>query len=247
LERTSVAGRALAAQVAAVSLALAGGAIAAAAPPYALALAAGALAALMSRALRLPVWWLPIQFAFPPLVLLAFALRIDPLWYLGGFVALALVFGAVHASRVPLFLSNDAALARLIAELPEARSLAFLDIGCGLGSALVAVSRARGHARCTGIEAAPLPWAVAALRGAISRPGFEVRYGSFWDRHLGDADVVFAYLSPAVMARLWTKAKHEMRKGSILISNSFPIPDVPPSQRLQWGPSEEAALFVYRM
>ena len=225
----------------------AGGACAAAAPPFLLALAAGALAALMSRALRLPAWWLPIQFAFAPLAVLAFALHIEPLWYLGAFVALALVFGAVHASRVPLFLSNDAALARLIAELPEARSLAFLDIGCGLGSVLAAVSRARRHARCTGIEAAPLPWVVAALRGAMARPGFEVRYGSFWGRHLGDADVVFAYLSPAVMTRLWTKAKHEMRQGAILISNSFPVPDVPPSQRLQWGPSHEAALFVYRI
>jgi len=247
LERTSIAGRALAAQIAAASLVLAGGAIATTAQPFPLALAAGALAALMSRALRLPVWWLPIQFAFAPLVVLTFALHIDPLWHLGAFVALVLVFGAVHASRVPLFLSNDAALARLIAQLPEARSLAFLDIGCGLGSVLAAVSRARRLLRCTGIEAAPLPWAVAALRGAITRPRFEVRYGSFWDRHLGDADVVFAYLSPAVMARLWTKAKHEMREGAVLISNSFPVPDVPPSQRLQWGPSQEAALFVYRM
>ena len=104
LERTSVAGRALAAQVTAASLVLAGGAIAAAAPPFLLALAAGALAALMSRALRLPAWWLPIQFAFAPLAVLAFALHIEPLWYLGAFVALALVFGAVHASRVPLLL-----------------------------------------------------------------------------------------------------------------------------------------------
>jgi len=244
---TPVALRALLAQAAAASFALAAAALGAAAPALLLALGAGALAAVLSRALRLPAWWLPIQFAFAPMVVLAFALRIDPLWYLGAFVALALVFGAVHASRVPLFLSSDAALAQLIAQLPEDRALAFFDIGCGPGGVLAAVSRARRQVRCTGIEAAPLPWAVAALRGAMGRPGFEVRFGSFWNRHLGQADVVFAYLSPVAMGRLWTKAKHEMREGAILISNSFPIPDVAATQHLQWGPAREAALFVYRM
>ena len=247
LERTSVALRALLAQAAAAVFAIAFASLLAAVPALLLALGVGGLATLLARALRLPAWWLPIQFAFAPLVVVAFALRIDPLWYLAAFVALALVFGAVHASRVPLFLSSDAALACLIAQLPEERPLAFLDIGCGLGSVLAAVSRSRRHARCTGIEAAPLPWAVAALRGATTRPGFEVRYGSLWNRHLGHADVVFAYLSPAAMTRLWIKAKREMRQGAILISNSFPVPDVAASQRLQWGPGQEAALFVYRM
>jgi len=247
LERTPVAVYALLAQAAAALFALAGAALFAEAPALPLALGTGALAVVFSLALRLPAWWLPIQFAFAPLVVLAFALDIDPLWYLGAFVALALVFGAVHASRVPLFLSNDAALARLIAQLPEEGALAFLDIGCGLGSVLAAVSRARRHARCTGIEAAPLPWAVAALRGSMARPGFEVCYGSLWNRSLGHADVVFAYLSPVAMARLWIKAKREMRQGAILISNSFPVPGVTPTQRLQWGTTQEAALFVYRM
>ena len=251
LERYSVALRALGAQTVAALLVLAAllarTQLVAPASPYAVALLEGALAALFSLALNLPRWWMPIQLGFAPLAVFAFDLRVDPLWYLGAFVALALVFGAVHAGRVPLYLSSETAIAQLLSRVPRERDLAFLDLGCGLGSVLDAVSRARPRARCAGIEAAPLPWLAAAVRGALARPGFRVAYGSFWNRSLGQWDIVFAYLSPAAMPRLWTKAKLEMRPGSLLISNSFPIPDIVPTEQVARTGCNGKALFIYRI
>ncbi len=251
-ERIPVFLRALAAQMLALLLVFLGAALASvfveiSFPPLALALVEGALAAWISRWLLLPRWWLVIQLAFVPLILLALALAVDPAWYFSAFVLLVLVFGAVHASRVPLFFSGEAAIEQLLTRISGGQAMNFLDAGCGVGSVLAHFSRARPAIQCAGIESAPLPWLVAFLRGALARPRFRVRYGSFWDLPFEQWDVVYAYLSPAAMPRLWVKARLEMRAGTVLISNSFPVPDITPSETVPWGKASTQALFIYRI
>ena len=47
--------------------------------------------------------------------------------------------------------------------------------------------------------------------------------GDLWGHGLTQYDVVYAYLSPAVMGRFWEKCKREMRPGSLLVS-AFQVP-----------------------
>ena len=246
-ERTPVALRALAAHVIAAPLTLAIAWLGVAHAPFTLAIIEGSLAAVVSRGIGLPGWWVAIQFAFAPLVMAALGLGLDPRWYLAAFALLALVFGAIVSGGVPLFLSGNAALACLVTRVPDRRGLVFFDAGCGVGSALSAVSRARPQVRCEGVETAPLPWLLATVRGVVARPGFRVRYASLWRADLGSPDIVYAYLSPAAMPQFWIKAKREMRSGSLLISNSFPVPEVNPDEVLSWGDAPGQALFLYRM
>lgn len=246
IERVPVAVRAFLAHCGAVSLTAGVIWMAPALPMLGMALVEGAFAAAISTVLRLPPWWVPIQLGFAPLAVTLLALRLDPLWYLAGFAAMALVFGAVHSTRVPLYPTSEAALAQLLACLPAGGPVRVLDLGCGTGGVIAHVAHNRLQAHCAGIEAAPIPWLTAFLRGKLSRPGFRVQFGSFWGADLGKWDVVFAYLSPAAMARLGDKAEREMRPGSMLICNSFPLPGRDPSVRHAWGTSPFQTLFVYR-
>jgi predicted O-methyltransferase YrrM len=50
--------------------------------------------------------------------------------------------------------------------------------------------------------------------------------GDYGRLDFADYDVVFAYLSPAAMPALWSKARAEMRPGTLLLSYEFPIPGV---------------------
>ena len=50
---------------------------------------------------------------------------------------------------------------------------------------------------------------------------------------LAQYDVVFAYLSPAPMKRLWRKARAEMRRGTVFISSTFAVPEQSPHQTVQ--------------
>ncbi len=203
---------------------------------------AGIVAALLSRRLRLPSWWQAINLAFPPLLGLALQSSIDPAWYLAGFLLLALTSSGVIRTRVPLYLSSPRAAEELAARLPAHAHL--LDLGCGLGGPLARLQRLRPDASLEGVEAAPLNWLISRLRlGRRAR----VHLGSLWDADLSACDVVYAYLSPAPMARLWEKARGEMRPGSLFISNTFAVPGVAPDEEVELNDLSHARLLIWRM
>jgi hypothetical protein len=60
-------------------------------------------------------------------------------------------------------------------------------------------------------------------------------------------DVVYAFLSPVPMPRLWAKACEEMKEGSLLISNSFEVPGVKPARVLQLDDARRTRLLIYKV
>lgn len=205
-------------------------------------LAVGVGAGAVAWLWRLPIWWCLINLMFVPGLWLALGAGIDTAWYLAGFALLALTsLGAVR-TRVPLYLSSPRAAQALADRLPP--QAVFMDLGCGLGGPLARLARLRPDVRLHGVEAAPLNWLIARLR--LGRRA-AVRLGSLWDTDLSPFDVVYAYLSPAPMARLWEKARAEMRPGSLLISNSFPVPGVPPAESVDLHDLSRARLMIWRL
>lgn len=203
---------------------------------------AGLGAALLSRRMGLPNWWQAINLFFPPLLWLTLQSEIDPLWFLAGFALLALTSLGTLRTRVPLYLSSPRAAEALAARLPANARL--LDLGCGLGGPLSRLGRLRPDARLEGVEAAPLNWLIARLR-LLGRA--RIQLGSLWNSDLSGQDVVYAYLSPAPMPRLWEKARAEMRPGSLLISNTFGIPGVEPDEVVELHDLSHARLLIWRM
>jgi hypothetical protein len=203
---------------------------------------AGLAAALLNRRLGLPAWWQIIGLAFVPLLWLTLQSGIDPDWFLAGLILLALTsLGAVRG-RVPLYLSSPRAAVALAARLPEHAHL--LDLGCGLGGPLARLATLRPDADLHGVESAPLNWLIARLRLAGRA---RIRLGNLWDVDLSGHDVVYAYLSPAPMARLWLKARAEMRPGSLLVSNTFEVPGIEPDEVVELDDLSHARLLIWRM
>ena len=211
-------------------------------PLPALAMLVGVVAAALAIHWRLPSWWRLINLTFVPLLWLGLAADLDSRWFLAGFLALALTsLGAVR-TRVPLYLSSAAAARDLARRLPGNGRL--MDLGCGLGGPLAGVRRARPDARLEGVEAAPLNWLIARVR--LWRRA-DIRLGSLWDADLSGCDVVYAYLSPAPMARLWQKAEAEMKPGSLFISNSFAVPGLAFDEVIELDDLSRSRLLIRRM
>lgn len=204
----------------------------------ALLLQAGVAVAL-SVLWRQPRWWWLLHAGFLPAVVMA--QRLDwPAW--AWLLALLLswaLFGAVHRSRVPLYLSSRHALAALDEVLPEQGRV--LDIGAGTGTVLVHLAQRPGL-QVAGIEHAWLPWLLARLR--LPRR-VRLLCGDWSQLDFSDYDLVYAFLSPAAMPALWEKARREMRRGSVLVSNRFAIPDIRPATTLRYGPANEHLLHVF--
>jgi hypothetical protein len=216
--------------------------------PFVFALLCGTLAATFSRLAGLARWWLLIQFAFAPALVLMLALDIPPGFFLAAFLVMLVVYWSTFRTQVPLYLSSNQVWQALASRLPSEQPFTLVDLGSGIGGVLTYLARIRPQGRYHGIESAPLPFLWSWLR--IKFGGFNdctVQWGSFWDNDLGQYDVVFAYLSPVPMEALWQKAKKEMRPGCLFISNTFAVPDQPPQETFTVDDLHHSTLYIWRM
>jgi hypothetical protein len=219
--------------------------------PLAFALLVGLLAALFSHLAGQARWWVPIQLLFAPAQILLLAADIAPSLYLAIFLVLVVVYWSVFRTQVPLYLSSAKVWHALELLLPAAtpgKNFTFMDLGSGIGGVMTHLAKARRDGRYYGVEAAPLPFLWNWLR--IRLGGYRncrVQWDSLWDCNLSRYDVVYAYLSPVPMERLWQKVHSEMRPGTVFISNTFAVPGQPPQQTYTVDDLHHSTLYIWYM
>lgn len=198
-------------------------------PLLAAAFLQGALAAVLSRWRGQAAWWHLIHFLFLPAALAMQALQLPPWLFMATFLAMLALYWSTFRTQVPFYASGRAAWDAVAMELPQG-PLRIIDIGSGLGGLALDIAARRPECQIVGVELAPLPWLVSRLR---PRAGDNCRFlrGDYQTLDFADYDVVFAYLSPAAMPQLWSKARAEMRPGALLLSHEFPVPDAAPQIR----------------
>lgn len=197
-----------------------------------LTLMQGCIAALLGARFGLSAWWLPINLAFVPGLVVLQGLAVPGWLPLGGFALLLLLNWNAFTERVPLYLTGREAEQQLRARLASLpRSFRYIDLGSGLAGTLSRLARDYPAAQFVGVETAPLTFALSWLR-CLPRRNCHIRLLSLWRVDLGEYDVVYCFLSPAPMGALWEKAQAEMRPGALLISNSFAVPGVEPAEVL---------------
>lgn len=216
------------------------------APSLTLAVLQGVLAAGIGALLRSERWWIAIHLLFSPALVAALRLDLPPSLYLAVLAGLTFVFWTTFRGEVPLFLSNRATAKAVLGLLPRTDGLKVIDLGAGTGGLLRRLAQARPDARFIGVEHAPLPWLAARMntRGLVN---LAIERGDIWRRPLAGQGVVYVFLSPRVMPRLWEKARAEMHPGTLLVSSSFPVPDIVPEQVIEVPDRRGTRLFCYRM
>jgi predicted O-methyltransferase YrrM len=219
------------------------------APLFLVLVTQGVIAArLGERLFRLPRWWIPIQMVMPPAAALLSGLDVPAWIYLAAFVVLALIFWNAAGSRVPLYLTNkttETALATLLPAKPAAR---FIDLGHGFGATVLMLAKVRPDMIVEGIESAPFPFLVSwARRLFANQANARIRYGDFWKHSLAPYDMVYVFLSPAPMSAIYDKARAEMQPGSLLVSNSFAVEGIEPSETRVLDDGRRTRLYLYRM
>ncbi|MDZ4202266.1 MAG: class I SAM-dependent methyltransferase [Gallionella sp.] len=216
--------------------------------PLVFALICGVFATAFSRLAGLARWWLLIQFSFAPALVLMLTLDIPSGFYLAVFLILLAVYWSTFRTQVPLYLSSNKVWCALEDLLPKKQGFRFADLGSGLGGVLTHLAGVRPDGRYFGVESAPLPLLWSWLRVKLgAHQQCAVRWGSLWDCDLAGYDVVFAYLSPVPMERLWNKARAEMRPGSLFISSTFAVPEQKPHKTIQVEDLHRTTLLVWRM
>ncbi len=117
------------------------------------------------------------------------------------------------------------------------------DLGAGDGRILLMGAEEFG-AQAVGIEASPLQYIFTWLRCCFSssRPNIRVRRENFYQADLSDADVIFAYLTPAHASRLQGRLAGQLKPGARVVAIAFDFPD--------WKPTDvdqNDLIFMYEM
>lgn len=205
------------------------------------------LAAALGQLFGLSPWWLPINLTFLPALLLLTLLPIPRWILLATFLLLLLLHWNSFTGGVPLYLTGDDTRKKL-GEILKSRgpTFTFIDLGSGLGGTLCQLSRQYLQAQFHGVETAPLVFLISWLR-CLPRKNCHIRYRSLWKENLGEYDVVYSFLSPLPMPDLWQKARAEMKNNSLLISNTFDIPGVPPWRVIELRDWRRTKLLIWEL
>lgn len=208
-----------------------------------------ALVSSLAACWQMPHWWRWIHLIFPLAVIGLQSVQVPAGVYLTGFLLTLALYWSVYRTRVPFYPSFPAtwrAMHQLLMHYGGQRRLQVLDIGSGLGDVSLFLARQRPQDTVSGIEIAPLPWLVSRLRVWLTGAHVTFQRGDYQQLDFSGLHVVFAYLSPAVMAEVWGKVQAEMRAGSLFVSSAFPVPGVTAS-RVIYPAANAPALYIYAL
>jgi hypothetical protein len=213
-----------------------------------LVLAQGVIAGIVTRGVGFSVPWVIGQVIAPPLLLFALALDLPSWIFPVILLLLLLVFWNVVVGRVPLFLTNRITSAAVLKLLPKKKGLKMADLGSGLGGTLRHLAKERPDSRFTGLETAPLPFALSWALGRFGGPNnLDFRFQDIFKVDLGEFDLVYCFLSPVPMPDLFEKATKEMKPGSLFISNSFEVPGHKPYKIVKVDDRRQTKLLIWKM
>lgn len=196
--------------------------------------------------MRQQTWWFVIHLLFLPSVFLFFKLALPASWYLGIVIVMVLVFWGTIRGDVPLFLSSTDVAENVITFLQRENAKSFAELGAGVGSVAIPVAEKISDIKVDAWERAPLPWLISLWRGR-KKSNYQALRNDFFTANFGQYDVIFAFLSPAVMPAVGEKVKNEMNAGTLFISSSFSIPNWQPESIKQLDDFRKTILYCYRI
>ncbi|RMG45239.1 MAG: class I SAM-dependent methyltransferase [Candidatus Dadabacteria bacterium] len=190
----------------------------------ALSLIHGIVACIISRWLKMPPAWQAANLLLPPGIVLYVELKLPAGILLLAFIITVLIYLPVIWSGIPYYPTSRKTYAEIAKLLPADKSFTMLDIGCGFSGLLFYLSKRFPEGKFTGVEIGPVPYLLSKLKTIVFRPkNVEILFKDFWKMDFSSYDVIYAFLAPGPMERLWQKVKSEMKPGSIFITNTFEV------------------------
>jgi len=147
--------------------------------------------------------------------------------------------------RVPSLSSKNKVVANVLENIDFKGRKKFYDLGCGNGSLIAKIAKNHPAMQCIGVEYNPGIYWWAILRNILAKQKVTYLRKDFFKINLADADVIFVYLFPAFMEPLNAKFKQELRKGTLVISNSFPIKTKNPLKIIPGKMGALETLYIY--
>ena len=143
--------------------------------------------------------------------------------------------------------SSRAQIATILQAIPDNTTGVIFELGSGWGTLAMALAKALPQCRIIGVENSPLPYAVSRLLARIfSRKNLNLMHADMLRVPLEDASLVVCYLYPGGMRKL-KPVLEKLRKGTVVISNTFSVPEWKAERVLTVKDVYRSPVYLYRL
>lgn len=129
--------------------------------------------------------------------------------------------------------------------LEQHENLTVTDLGSGWGTLLLPLAQNFPNHRFIGYELAKLPYYTSKLR-ALKLQNIQVKRLDFFNADFSGIDVIFCFLLPSAMQQCYDKILPQLKQGTLIYANRFPLPNIEPLQTISLGSAYET-FYVYRV
>lgn len=134
----------------------------------------------------------------------------------------------LYAKQTLPFVPITPAAAKLLATQPELRQPhTIVDLGCGTGTLLAGVAKARPDAALFGIDIKPSLIRLATWRSAFWKNRPTLTVGDMFAYDLSQVDAIVGWWVPAYTEKMLAKLKTECKSGCIIALYMFSLPEDP--------------------
>lgn len=110
-----------------------------------------------------------------------------------------------------------------------------MDLGAGDGAILIEAKRMHPGIRAIGIEIVPTVWMLGKFRAWCYGQKVTLLCKNAFTVSVAEAEVIFLYLMPKLMAQMLEKFNEELKPGTVVISHAFPFIGREPTEVLEIG------------
>jgi SAM-dependent methyltransferase len=200
----------------------------------------------LSIFLKLSTPWRFINFMIPAGLLVSSAFPGYGWIWLVLLIVFGLIFLPTFWTRVPYYPSSQKVYSLIAEQLPGDKTFRFVDLGCGDGKLLNYLAKQFPLGIFEGLELSPTA-IVAAKTNTRKNKNVKIKFGDYWKESLASYDYVYAFLSPTPMAQLQKKISKELSKGSVVLVNTFPLPDSKASKEIEINDRNQTSLYIYNI
>lgn len=150
---------------------------------------------------------------------------------------------------VPFVRTKSQSIGILLQHIDIAAGQVFVDLGSGDGVVMDAVLRHCPWAITRWYELDPKAIAQSQPYQLAHGSDFTIIQWDYFQADISDADVIYCYLLPRLLPRVWRMITEQCKPGTVVYSYVFPIANIPAqsSHVINIPQRKDDTLFVYQL
>lgn len=146
---------------------------------------------------------------------------------------------------VPYVATRKKLLPMIFSRIPLNSDSVVYDLGSGMGNFLFALEKHKSVKKLVGFELSSLYYFLSRLRAVFYASRVEFRRGDFMDVDLGEADVLYLFLTPPVMKDVEAKLKSSAKPGALVVTLGCQLSGFEPFCEVTTDPAKEKSSKIY--